>query len=250
MYLELAITSLATGMVILLYSLWRARRIPEYSRIIDSVQHDYEISVTPVGDASMYEQSVARQWIMDNIVRKKHGRIIGRLQAHLCDNTIIAFLWIGFGAGIAGFVLAFILIKSVEAAGASLLFFAIAVFTALGPGDAKTSEELLNHLSQSLKHQLRSEDLPYAQVALNYIKKWTIISFSIGILLIAISPWADLLPFAIATVVAVFSEFVFWRPALFLAGIWMPLTIFYLATVFPFIIYLLLYARIRMTEKP
>ena len=120
-------------------------------------------------------------------------------------------------------------------------FFVVVVGMGLlvivGPGDPRTSEDLLLAIETVDFEKLSKNDLPYVTVANSIVFKWVIITIAIGILFVAISPWGEIVPTGLAGIVAAFTTYVIFQPALFLSEISFPIALMYMAAVFPALLY-------------
>ncbi|MDF1539891.1 MAG: hypothetical protein P1Q69_13415 [Candidatus Thorarchaeota archaeon] len=236
--LELNIAVLATGSVILAYTIWRSRRIADYKRTMMTITEEYDVQTLDFSGETKYTRCKSHEWIMDNMMRKKHGRLGTWFQEHLHDNTLAAALWVGFVIGMAAIILGLVAIRSIEIAGMSIVVFGVGALVLLGPGGPKVSEDFLQAIEKYPLADLCDEDFVYVKISYDSIKNWLITSGIIGVSIIAISPWAEMIPIGLAVAIAVFSEVVLWGPALVLMEIWFPLAIMYLGAVVPILVLL------------
>ncbi len=249
--MELTLAFLATGISIILYTIWRARRLGMYSKLKNNLSSEYDIaSLDNTGDTT-YTNCTSHRWVMDNLGRKKHSRLGNIFQERLFENTLTTFIWLSFFLGSGALIFGLLLIRSIEIVGMSVFVIFVGVLVILGPGDAKVSEELLIELISHEIQDLCEKDYVYAQLALDSIRKWIITAIAIGIAVVIISPWAESIPVGLAVGVAILSDIVLWRPALFLSELFFPLSILYLSAVIPFIGYsiIVITRRFRRGDK-
>ncbi|MHA1906382.1 MAG: hypothetical protein ACW98Y_03730 [Candidatus Thorarchaeota archaeon] len=249
--MELSLTFLATGIAIVVYHLWRARRLGKYSTLTESLASDYDVTDLDRSGDTSYTNCTSHRWVIDNLGRKKHGKLGSKLQERLFDKTLSTFIFIAFILGSGALIIGILLIRSIEVAGMSIFVILVGVLVILGPGDTKVSEELLLELSNHKIQELCREDYVYAQLALDSVRKWITRASVIGIAVIVISPWAEAIPMGIALAVSSFTTYIIWNPALVLSEISWPLAITYLVIVFPVMLYAItrVYRRIRRSYE-
>ena len=201
-----------------------------------TIADQYDVQTLDLSGKTEYVRCKSHDWVMDNMIRRKHGRIGTWFQEHLHDNTLGAALCIGFAVGMAAIILGLIFIRSIEIAGMSIIVFAVGALIIIGPGGPKVSEELLLSIEKYSIEELCNEDFVYVKISYDSIKNWLLTSGILGAAIIIVSPWAELIPIGLAVAVSVFSEYILWAPALLLAEIWFPLSLMYLAAVIPILI--------------
>lgn len=238
--LELNIAFLSTGLIVVAYTLWRTRRITEYKETMNMIQDEYDVESLDHSGETKYTQCKSHEWVIDNMVRKKHGRFGDWFQNQLHDNTLGAAMWVGLFMGMAAIILGLVLVRSIEIIGMAVFVFLVGSLIIIGPGGPKLSEELLQAIKSYSLNDLCEEDFIYVKISYDSIKGWLITSGILGIGIIIISPWAENIPIALALSISIFSEYILWAPALLLAEIWFPLSIIYLAGVMPILILILI----------
>lgn len=231
--MELNIAFVAIGVVIIIYTIWRSRKLEGYSQILSSIELLYDVSNVDLSGETKYINCVSHTWVIDSVVRKKHGKIGLKFQEHLYENTLGSALLLGYVVGMAAVVLTLLFIRSIEVVGMSLVVFLFGFLIILGPGSAKISEELLEELSTHSIEELSKGDYSYAMIAYSTIRRWLVISGSLGIVITLVAPFAGELPRGLALILAVLTEYLIWNPALFLSEIWFPLALIYMAGVLP-----------------
>ncbi len=222
-----------------------------YSNLTKTLSSEYDITnLDNTGDTA-YTSCTSHRWVMDNLGRKKHSRLGNIFQERLFENTLSTFIWLSFFLGSGALIFGLLLIRSIEIVGMSVFVIFVGVLVILGPGDAKVSEELLLELISHEIQDLCKEDYVYAQLALDSIRKWIITASAIGIAVMIVSPWAESIPLGLALGVAILSDIVLWRPALFLSELFFPLSILYLSAIIPFIGYsiIVITRRFRKGDK-
>ncbi len=231
--MELNIAFAALGGLVIIYTIWRSRKLEGYSHILTSIELIYDVSNIDLSGETKYINCISHRWVIDSVVRKKHGRIGTKFQEQLYDNTLGAALLLGYILGVAAVILTLVFVRSIEVVGMSLVVFFFGFFILLGPGSARVSEELLEELSEHPIEELCKEDYSYAKIAHSTIRRWLMISGILGIVIVLVAPFAEMLPSNFALAIAVFTEYVIWNPALFLSEIWFPLALIYMAAILP-----------------
>ncbi len=235
-FLELNIAFLAIGGVIIAYTLWRSRKLEGYEQVLTSIEKTYDISDIDLSGNTRYTHCVSHDWVINSVVRKKHGKLGNMFQEHLYENTLGAAIWVGYVLGIGAIILTLLFIRSIEVVGMSVVVFIAGIFVILGPGNARVSEELLEELANYPIEDLNKEDYSFATLSYGTIKRWLIISGILGIVIVIISPFAELVPWYLALGIGVIAEYLIWNPALYLAEVWFPLAFLYMAGVLPAIL--------------
>jgi hypothetical protein len=249
--LELNIAFAAMGILIIINTLWGLRKLEAYSRFMGSIAHKYDVKNVDFSGKTKYTDCISHEWIIDNSVRKKHSRLGLMFQEHLFNNTLAAALWVGYAIGIGyAVILALIFTRSIETVGLSIVVFVFGFFILLGPGSVKVSDELLDELMKHKVEELCVADYVYAAISFSTIKNWLIKSGILGIVVLIVSPYADLIPTGLAAAVSIFTVFVVWNPGLFLAQIWYPLALIYMAGILPaiFVIIWTVLSKFRAEE--
>jgi len=249
--MELTIAFFATGLVILSYTFWRIRRFRVHSKFIGNLGDVYQYNDINNSEDNLYTDCISHGWALNNIVRKKHGRLGHRFQDLLFYNTLTTTIWFSLIFGLGILVFGIILIRSIEIAGMLLIIFFIGVFTILGSGEAKTSEDLLSMLQSHKIEELSKQDYAYAAIALDSIKKELILSFIVGSILVVVSPWGELVPVLAAWIITTFTLYMMWNPTLFLSEFSVPLALLYLAAAWPVLTSIIIYAmhEVRGSEE-
>lgn len=249
--MELTIAFFTTGLVILSYNFWKIRRFRAHSNFIRDLCDVYQYNDINHTEDNLYTDCISHGWALNNIVRKKHSRLGHRFQNLLFYNTLTTTIWFSLIFGLGILVFGIILIRLIEIAGMLLIIFFIGVFTIIGSGDAKTSEDLLSMLQSHKIEELSKKDYIYAAIALDSIKKELILSFVVGSILVVVSPWGELVPVLAAWIIATFTLYVMWNPALFLSEFSVPLALLYLAATWPVLTIIIIYAirKVRGSEE-
>jgi hypothetical protein len=105
----------------------------------------------------------------------------------------------------------------------------LGVLIAVGPGGPRYSENLLDAVGEYEITDLKAQDFVYVKIANDTIMKSAIITLTLGILFIAISPWGDLLPMVLAQVISIFVLYLIFNPAMTLLNFNFVLAVIYIA---------------------
>ena len=249
--MELTIAFFATGLVVLSITFWRVRRFRVYSKFTRNLGEAYQCNDINHSVDNLYTDSISYRWALDNIVRKKHGRLGSRFQDLLFYNTFTTTIGFSLIMGIGILVFGVILVRSIEIAGMFLIIVLIGGFAILGSGEAKTSEDLLSMLQSYKIEELSKQDNAYAAIAVDSIKKGITLSLIVGSILVVISPWGELAPVLAAWIIATFTQYMIWNPTLFLSEFSIPLALLYLTAVWPGLTIVIIYAirKVRKSEE-
>ncbi len=247
--MELVISFMATGLLIILVTLWRSRKIMNYKQFADNLETTYRVYDLDLTGDTEYTNCIAYKWVFENVTQRKHSNLGVKFQNHLMDNTLSAAIGIGLLLGVAALVIGAIVIQSLIVIGISSLVLFNGVLLAIGPGAPRVSDDLLTHLLKYDLDDLNREDYMYTKLAINSIMKWNALSFIIGTIFLVMSPWAEITPQAAAFLVALISNYLFWNPAILLAEIWFPLALLYLAVAIPFAMYLVVVIIKKLTRS-
>ncbi len=235
--MEIPISLAFSGMLILLVSLWRARNFRGYSEFRRKFEDMHDVQDIDLTGDTEYTHCFSYEWVRDNVVRRKHGKLGNALQDHLTYNTLTAAMWIGFFAGAVSLIIGVILVQSLVAIGSATFIIMFGALIALGPGNPKVSDELLQALQKTEFDMLNIEDYSYVALAVTSIRKWLIISGVLGVAFLTLAPVGDLLPWFLAYAIATFTSYVIWGPTHAIAKFSLPLALLYMASVLPILMY-------------
>ena len=239
------------GVVVLAFTFWKAGRFRTHSKFIRNLCDAYLCDGIDLSGDTLYTDCISHRWTLDNIVRKKHGRLGSRFQDSLFHSTLTTTIWFSLFFGIGILILGVILVRSIMIAGMILFIFLIGGFTILGSGGAKASEDLLSMLQTQDIEDLSRQDYAYAAVAQDSIKKELVLSFIVGSILVVLSPWGELVPVLLAWLIASFTTYMIWNPTMLLSEFSVPLALLYLTTVWPVFAIVIIYAirKVRGSEE-
>jgi len=231
--MELPISVAATGALIVLTAVWRARNIRSYRKFQENLEMTVDVANLDLSGQTEYTNCYSHQWVIENMYLKKHSRIGRSFQEQLMEDTLVTVLWFGLALGLVSMFIGVFLISSLLVVGSAVGVFAAGALIIVGPGSPRDSEELLAALIEVGPSQLCREDYPYVRIAVASMVRWTVFTFTIGIAFLMVSPWADMFPEIVALVISAFTENLLYTPALILSEIWVPLAFVYMATAIP-----------------
>jgi hypothetical protein len=240
--MELTIAFFITGAVVLAFTFWRISRFRAHSKFIRNLCEVYQCNSIDLSGDTLYTDCISYRWTLNNIVRKKQGRLGRRFQDLLFYNTLTTTIWFSLLFSIGILVFAIILVRSIEIAGIYLIIILIGAFTIIGSGDAKTSEDLLSMVQSHEIKELSEQDYGYAVIALDSIKKELVLSFIVGSILVVSSPWGELAPVLAAWIIATFTVYMILNPAILLSEFSVVLALLYLAAAWPILTIIIIYA--------
>lgn len=235
--MEIPISLAFSGILILLVALWRARNIKTYFEFRRKFEDTFDVQDIDLSGETEYTHCFSHEWVRDNIVRKKHSRFGNTLQDHLTYNTLAATIWIGLFVGAISLIIGVFLVQSLVVIGSAVFVIMFGALIALGPGDPKVSDELLQALQKTEFDKLNKEDYSYVALAVTSIRKWLIISGFIGVAFLMLAPIGDLVPWFLGFVIATFTNYLIWIPTNAIAKFSLPLALIYMASVLPILMY-------------
>ena len=235
--MEIPISLAFSGILILLVTLWRARNFKAYSEFRMKFEDTFDVQDIDLSGETEYTHCFSHEWVRDNVVKKKHSKLGIVIQDHLTYNTLAAGIWIGLFVGIVSLIIGVLLVHSLVAIGSAVFVIMFGALIALGPGDPKVSDELLQALQKIEFEMLNKEDYSYVALAVTSIRKWLIISGVIGVAFLTLAPVGDLLPWFLAYAIATFTNYVIWGPTHAIAEFSLPLALIYMASVLPILMY-------------
>lgn len=235
--MEIPISLVFSGILILLVTLWRARNIKTYFKFRRKFEDTFDVQDIDLSGETEYTHCFSHEWVRDNVVRRKHSKLGNTLQDHLTYNTLSATIWIGLFAGMVSLIIGVILVQSLVVIGSAAFVIMFGALIALGPGDPKVSDELLQALQKTEFEKLNEEDYSYVALAIASIRKWLIISSFIGVAFLMLAPVGDTLPWFLGFVIATFTNYLIWIPTNAIAEFSFPLALLYMASVLPILMY-------------
>ncbi|MGY5861517.1 MAG: hypothetical protein RTU09_04020 [Candidatus Thorarchaeota archaeon] len=235
--MEIPISLAFSGVLILLVTLWRARNIGAYSDFRRKFEGSFDVQDVDLSGETECTHCVSYEWVQENVVGRKHGKLGSALQDHMTYNTLAAAMWIGFFAGAVSLIIGVILVQSLVVIGSATFIIMFGALIALGPGNPKVSDDLLQALQKVEFDTLNKEDYSYVTLAVASIRKWLIISGVIGVAFLMLAPFGDLMPWFLAYAIATFTNYVIWGPTHAIAEFSLPLALLYMAAVLPILLY-------------
>ncbi len=227
--MEFTIALLVTGLFILLFTMFRLRKYRQHQELQNKLSNTYDITSLDLSGNTQYASCFSHEWVMKNITNKSHSRLGSALQDYLADSTLIAGMWIGFTIFISSVLLTLLFVESLRAIGSIIFVFLVGVLVAVGPGEPRYAEDLLDAVQENEIKELNAQDFVYVKIANETIKHFAILNIIIAVLLITISPWGDMLPSLLAQGIALFTAKIIWEPALLLLEYNVGFALFYIA---------------------
>jgi len=227
--MEYTIGLFITGMFILVFTLYRTRKISIHQKLQQNLEETYDVSSLDLSGNTRYARCYSHTWVIDNVTRKTHSKIGSMFQDHLANNTLLAAIWIGMIVGSSSVIITLLFIESMRTIGTVIVIFILGVLIVLGPGGPRYSENLLDAVLKNEITELNAHDFVYVKIANDTIRKSVIINASLGLLFILVSPWADMLPVLLAQGIAFVTVYLVFEPAVALMNIHIALALIYIA---------------------
>ncbi len=244
-----AIAAAATGAAILVVTMLRVRRLRRYREFLRYMEDNFDVSDLDLSGETAYTDCLAQEWVLDNVARGSYGRFARGVQSYLAENTLAGAILLAIVAGSAAVLLGLLFVEGSAALGAAAGLFFIGGLVIVGPSEPRVSEQLLTAL-MSNKDRLCERDYVYARLAYDSVRGWERTSTVAGLALLAISPWADLVPTTLAAIIAIVSVGMIIRPAMWIATFNPALAIGYVGVVVVIVFYLIPKTMWRLIKGP
>ncbi len=247
--MDMNLAMFGVGAAILLLVVMRARHLRRFSTVKTKLEAAFDLSDLDFSGRTEYARCYSHQWALNNLYYKKHGRLGSHLQDQLRENTLVTFMLLALVLGSSAVVIGLLIVGSVVALGGAALIIFIGALIGVGPGEPRSSEEFLSHVSAVPLAELSGEDYVYVRIALRSIRRWIFISVAAGVVFLVGSPWAEMLPDLVGAVVAAVVGRLILEPALFLASISFVLSLLYMSAAIPVLFFFVPRALIRVLRK-
>ncbi|TFG12026.1 hypothetical protein EU537_10625 [Candidatus Thorarchaeota archaeon] len=238
--MELPTAFLASGILIILSAIWRFREYGAFKQFQENLHHDVWKAREGEKIEGELSRCISHQWVMDNVSNNSHNSFQDRINDYLEDNTLSGFICLALILGASSMVVVLLLVGSIVATGVMIMVFIVGLAVVMGPGNAKTSQELLGFLMEKDLSDLNRQDVVYAKIAFNSVKSWMRISTALGIVFLVISPFGSSIPPLIAQAFSYISWSLFLSPAFALSTVSPALSVGYLALAIILFFYVLL----------
>ena len=237
--MELILTLLFIGVIIVAATLQRYRRTTGYIHLQERMEGIFDTSDLDLSGKTEYTDCVSHAWVNENVIRIPHGKLGRYLQEFLMDKTLFAMMGIGIVLSLSVLIVVVFFMALLIAFGPSAIVFLVGALVIMGPGEAKISELLLAKVSEQEFSQLNQEDYVYVSLAVRSIRRWLRISGLIGISFIVISPIGEDLPAILAWLFVTISNTLLFDPALVANDLWFPLAFIYVISMSVLLIHII-----------
>ncbi|MGQ4871417.1 MAG: hypothetical protein ACP6IT_06235 [Candidatus Thorarchaeota archaeon] len=245
----LPIAFVATGCLILAVTLLRLRRLRQYKAIAKDLERRFNVADLDLSGETQYTDCFSHEWVINNISRRRYGRVSRGIQNFMSDNTLVGSLLMGVVVGAAAVIIGLLFIKSVSTLGAAVGVFFVGALVAMGPSGPRLSEQLLVAISKAPPDSIRKEDYVYVRLAIDSITGWERTALLLGVAFIIISPWADLVPGAIAFGIATLASRLILEPAQAIAAVNFPLAFLYMVGMVVILFYYVPRTLLRLVRR-
>jgi hypothetical protein len=201
------------------------RRIRGFNELSDSFRSKFNANSVDISGRVKYTSCMSHKWVMKNIVHGDYSNGERSLSDYIGENTLTGTILVGCLMGAFPVLLVFVLFQSFVIAGASLVTIIAAVFLVWSPGEVGVSYNLLSYLNELDSSELEQGDFAYAKISTNRIKHWERTLLIIGVAAIAIAPWGELIPDAVAFAISGFITFLLTQLFLPIASFSFPLAL-------------------------
>ncbi len=172
-----------------------------------------------------YTNCQSYQWVMKNLVYRSYLDTSEGFRNFMMNRTITGTLILSMFLGLIPVMIIYILFQSYNLMGASLILIFIAVFVLRGPGSLEVSNLLLKWQAEQELEEFNIGDLAYARVSLQSIQSWIRFLLAIGTITLALAPWGEQIPIALAYIFTLFLGFAYTNLFLPISAISMPLAL-------------------------
>ncbi|MEM2142222.1 MAG: hypothetical protein QXS20_01455 [Candidatus Thorarchaeota archaeon] len=234
-----------TGVLLVVRTLFRARRLSRTSKLKHLLESRIDVSRVDTSGNGEYVRCLSHQWMIDRTVYRYEGRFTAKILGLLRDRTFVSFLAIGLMLGWSAMILGALMVDAISLMGGGLLFLVVGGLVALGPDEARLCEEYLDDLNTVAIERLNEEDYVYLVLAIRQVRKWTLSSALIGMVMIAMAPYADSILPALSVLLSSVVVLIVVGPALALLDLSVILSVVYIAVLTPLIFLLLPYWTLR-----
>ncbi len=246
MYMVVAL--LLLGLLSFIVSLVWYRRLNAFDELFTFFSGRFNADEIDIGGSQKYTSCLSHRWVMKNIVRGNYLKSGESLSDFVGQNTFFGTMAVGLALGVIPMILVYVFIQSFTLGGASLGVVMIAVFIVQSPGEVEVSHDLLNYLTEQDLPKLEKGDLAYAKVSSGRITRWVRTLWIIGAVSIAVAPWGELIPEAVAFSLASFFNFFMTQVFLPLAEVSYPLALLLYISAAPLTL-ALVYVMVRWIRK-
>jgi len=191
----------------------RIRRSISFTEQLQSAFREPDIS-----GKKQYTNCQSHQWVMKNVVIGNYSKSGESFRDLMMNRTLFGTIVLGMFLGVIPVIIVFILFKSYNIAGTSLILIFIALYILRGPGNVEVSNNLLKWLFEQDKSSLLIGDLAFARVSQRTLQGWRTKLLFIGVLSCMIAPWGEQLPVFLIWFV---TQFLGWA----YASIFLPLSV-------------------------
>ncbi|MHA1654518.1 MAG: hypothetical protein ACTSYX_00660 [Candidatus Thorarchaeota archaeon] len=245
----LPIAFVVTGCLILIVTFLRLRRLRRYGAIVEDLESRFDVADLDLSGETQYTDCFSHEWVINNISRRRYGRVSRGIQNFMSENTLIGSLLMGLIVGAAAVIIGLLFVESVSALGAAVGVFFVGALVAMGPSDPRISEQLLVAISKAPPDSIRKEDYVYVRLAIDSITGWERTALLLGIAFIVISPWADFVPSAVAFGIATMASWLILEPAQTIAAVNFPLAFLYMIGMVVILFYYVPRTLLRLVRR-
>ncbi|RLI55724.1 MAG: hypothetical protein DRP09_08750 [Candidatus Thorarchaeota archaeon] len=151
-----------------------------------------------------YTSCDAYRWVMRNVVYGDYLKSGESLRNLMMNRTLAGTMMLSMVLGIIPVILVFILFKSFNLIGPSIVLIFFAVYEIRGPGSLDVSNKLLDWLMDQEQESLTIGDLAYARVSENALRSWRRTLVIVGVAALALAPVGEAIPVAFIYAVTIF----------------------------------------------
>ncbi|MGY5881210.1 MAG: hypothetical protein RTV31_13220 [Candidatus Thorarchaeota archaeon] len=172
-----------------------------------------------------YTSCDSYKWAIKNVVYGNYLQSNERFRNCMMNRTMTGTLILGIFLGIIPVIFVYILFQSFNLIGTSLVLIFVAIYIVRGPGTVEISNLLLKWQTQQDLNSFNIGDLAYARISQKSIRNWIQILFIIGCITIAIAPWGEEIPIALAYIITVFLGFAYSNIFIPVSAVSLPLAL-------------------------
>ena len=185
---------------------WHRRilRVQDFINVLSSQIHE-EVDIS---GKKKYTNCGSYKWVMKNVVYGDYMQSGETLRNVMMNKTLVGTMVLSVFLGIIPVMIVFILFQSFNLIGPSIVLIFVAVYELRGPGSLDVTSKLLKWQMEQ-EDDLSIGDLAYARVSQVSLRSWRRSLAIIGVLSIALSPVAEMIPVAFIFMLTSFIGFAY-----------------------------------------
>lgn len=172
-----------------------------------------------------YNNCQSYKWVMKNLVYKSYLDSSEGFRNFMMNRTVTGTLVLSVFLGIIPVIIIYVLFRSYNLIGTSLVLIFIGIYILRGPGNLEVSNLLLKWQKEQEIETFNLGDLAYTRLSIKTIQNWIRFLIVLGAVALAIAPWGEQVPIAAAYLITIFLGFTYTYIFLPISVVSMPLAL-------------------------